>query len=120
MVKTRTVTQVLLFKLVLNPMQANTETAEIAAWSDDEEKLMKFYKEELVEPYREEGSPSFIAHGSSHEWVKSFRKGGPLEWYNPLYNLDGDINHWGHGIHTEWVDQIIIDNISTEAGHRVQ
>ena len=70
MVETRTITQVLVWKLILNPMRANTETSSLAAWSDDRDKLLQWYNSQKTEPYTDKGSPSFECHGDTHNWYK--------------------------------------------------
>ena len=87
MVETRIVEQVLVWKLILNPMTERTEAAELVAWSDDKEKLMSWYNSQLVEFYRDDN------------WGKTFSKGGILEWYNPMYQ-NGEIDSFGHGLHS--------------------
>jgi hypothetical protein len=58
--------------LMMNDMRSrNVEDLHEVVKSETREKLEDFIKSELVDLYRENG------------WHKSFRKGGPLEWYNP-------------------------------------
>lgn len=117
MIQTRQVEQVLVWKLILNPMTAKTEHSDLVAWSEDRDKLLDWYKSQLVEPYAEKGSPSFECHGDSHIWHKVFAKGSALEWYNPMENEQGHPNHHGQGLHNEWVDIDFLPNISV--GYRV-
>jgi hypothetical protein len=112
MIETRQVTQVLVWKLILNPMRANTEASVLVAWSDDKERLLSWYKEQLVEPYTENGSPSFECQGESHNWHKYFRKGSELEWYNPMANDEGSVNYYGQGLQSEWVEAELLPTIS--------
>ena len=112
MIETRTIEQVLVWRLVLNPMRSNTEAAAIVAWSDDKEKLLNWYSSQMVEPYSDNGSPSFECHGDSHNWHKVFAKGSVLEWYNPMNQLDGPPNHYGHGLHSDWVDEDLLPQIN--------
>lgn len=116
MVETRTIQQVLIHKLIMNPMRDNTENCQLVAWSDDKDKLINFYNNEKVESYINEGSPSFECQGDTHKWHKSFKLGGILEWYNPIDNFEQP-NRYGQGIQQEWVDLEIIPNISV--GFRV-
>jgi len=112
MVETRQVEQILIWKLILNPMRANTEASNLVAWSDDKEKLLNWYRSQLVEPYSDNGSPSFECHGDTHNWHKVFAKGSQLEWYNPMDNEEGYQNHYGHGLQNEWVDVEVLPNIT--------
>lgn len=70
-----------MFVLKLNPMQGRCEAMRIVGWSDDREVLVRFLEAERVEPYRD------------GQWLKQFRKNGPLEWFNP--GGDGDIENVG-------------------------
>jgi hypothetical protein len=110
MVETRQVTQVMVWKLILNPMRANTEASNLVACSDDKDKLINWYKSQLTEPYSDNGSPSFECHGDSHNWYKVFAKGSQLEWYNPM-SPDCTVNHYGQGLQSEWVNEDILSNI---------
>jgi hypothetical protein len=38
-----------------------------------------------------------------------FRQGGPLEWYNPLWTIEG-VDSFGHGLSEDWVD---MENLQT-------
>lgn len=113
MIEKRTITQVLVWKLILNPMTRNTGDSELIAWSDDKDKLMDFYNDHKVEPYKEEGHASFECHGNSHTWRKVFKKGSPLEWYNPFDSEDGSPNYYGQGLTSEWVNEHMLDRINS-------
>jgi hypothetical protein len=93
-------------------MQNVTESITLVAWSDDLERLLEWYRSYKVEPYEEEGAGTFECHGDTHTWHKSFAKGSPLEWYNPITSEDGSCDHWGHGIQSEWVDENILETIN--------
>lgn len=93
--ETRTITQVRLYKLILNPMQApQIEIGEIVAVSTEYEKLVEWYKSQLApEPWRD------------GRWYKVFAEGTPLEWYNPEnIELNAPCS-FGHGIKDEWVTE---------------
>ena len=92
--ETRTITQVRIYKLILNPMAGCAETAEIVAISTDYNKLVDWYRSQLAaEPRRED------------TWYKVFIP-GPLEWYNPVKSLElNNLGHFGHGIADEWLDE---------------
>lgn len=70
--ETRTIEQVRVFKLLMNPMPSNFENFRIVALSYDENKLKEFVENEKVEPYKD------------GKWHKTFKQGGPLEWMNPM------------------------------------
>jgi hypothetical protein len=96
--KTRTVTQILIYKLVLNPITDRVEYGRISAWSTDKDRLIEWYKSQEVPGYRDD------------RFLKVFKKGGPLEWYNPIYNFD-NIDAFNHGIHEEWINEDIMPKI---------
>ena len=63
--------------LALNDMRSsNMENLTFVCWSSSMDDLRKFLEYEQVTSYWD---------GS---WGKSFRKFGPLEWYNPPWNLE--------------------------------
>jgi len=101
--QTRTLTQVLVFKLVLNPMRDRTETQRIVAVAYEWEKLLDWYNGLKVEPYQDPGINSFS--GQPTNWGKTFQKGSSLEWYNPMHFSDGRLDRHGDGIHQEWVTE---------------
>jgi hypothetical protein len=83
----------LVWKLYLNPMRNHTEDLDMVAWSESKELLLQWYHSQRVASYADIGEPSFACHGRSHHWNKSFQKGGPLEWYNPMFNeTDGNVH----------------------------
>ncbi len=67
--------------MILNDMRAaKSEHGDCpAARGDTRESLERMLLTEKVEPYREPG----FNHYGEVMWGKSFRKGGPLEWFNP-------------------------------------
>lgn len=95
--ETRTIEQVKIYKLLLNPMPANFEKVNMVAIAYDVEKLKEWYESLKVEPYKDDN------------WHKVFKKGSKLEWNNPLEYSD-----YG-GIEEEWTTQEAIDNFITNA-----
>jgi len=86
------------FMLVLNPMMGNTENCKEFGPFDTKEQLMDFYNAEKVELYKDTGPNTF--EGGTKVYNKSFKKGGPLEWMNPLWEGEFEKpNYNGHGIH---------------------
>lgn len=96
--------------LVLNPMMSNTENGQEFGPFNTLQELKDYYQRELVEPYTDEGPNTF--DGGTKKYRKTFRKGGPLEWMNPVHEFipvfsQPDINspewgkpgHFGHGVH---------------------
>ena len=60
-----------LFVLFLNDMRsAHIEDLRVVAWAEDREKLEAFIETETVKSYQD------------GRWRKTFRQGGPLEWFN--------------------------------------
>lgn len=86
------------YVLVLNPMTANTEsTAEFGPFESLDE-LRAFYDAESVEHYKDEG-PNMFGPGPKI-YYKTFRKGGRLEWMNPLTDSEWESpSYFGHGVY---------------------
>lgn len=95
--ETRTITQVKIYKLLLNPMPANFENINMVAIAYDKQHLIDWYESLKVEPYEDEN------------WYKVFKRGSKLEWYNPIEYSD-----YG-GIQEEWTTQEAIDNFISNA-----
>jgi len=99
--------------LLLNDMRwAHYEETAPVACAETKEELEQFVKDETVELYKTDNQgrmpptpPSVKAemslvsgevavtdidlgdvHGSNAKWAKTFRHGGPLEWYNKPYD----------------------------------
>jgi hypothetical protein len=61
----------------MNDMRSShVEDLEPICSADSREKLEKLVSDERVDYYRD------------GQWSKNYRKGGPLEWYNPPYSAD--------------------------------
>lgn len=98
--ETRTINQVKIYSLAMNPMTQRTEASSITAMSYDKQALIDFYNREAVEQYRDD------------TWAKSFRKGSLLEWFNPLYSFE--VGHYGHGIRESWMDTDTVELIKNQ------
>ena len=66
--ETRTITQVRIYTLALNPMAGRAEERRIVALSTDYNKLVAWYRDQMVPEWRD------------GLWYKYFRQGSPLEW----------------------------------------
>lgn len=86
------------YYLVLNPMTGRVQEQSPTGPFSSKEEAITFYNNEKVEPYDDEGPDCF--NGGTKNYRKAFRKGGPLEWCNPLSDdeLQAPGIH-GHGIH---------------------
>jgi hypothetical protein len=54
---------------------SNIEIMQVVARAESQTDLESFLTQEKVEPYRD------------GQWFKQYRKGGPLEWYNPPFTF---------------------------------
>ena len=102
--ETRTVTQVRVYKLILNDMRdAHVETCTIAAISTEYEKLVEWYNSQLAPKVWRDG-----------RWGKTFVEGSPLEWYNPAADLElNAYDPFNQGIRDEWVsEEVYLDVIN--------
>lgn len=89
------------FVLFLNPVTDRLESCKPVAWSSDRESLVRWM---LNQRHRgEDGRPS---HWKDGRFTKAFRKGSPLEWFNPVdehaFDAQNDRpyarNSFGHGV----------------------
>ena len=89
--ETRVIQQAKVYYLVMNPVTDRAESNRIAMVSTDKNKLLLRYTQEVVDSYND---------GHYH---KVFRKGGPLEWYNPLWDM-ARLDSFGNGIREDWAE----------------
>ncbi len=81
--ETRGVTEYRYFVLNLAGMHGGVDKSIGVAIFEDIEKLKSYYNSQLADkPWTDK--PSMDAYGNKHSWSKVFKKGSPLEWYNPL------------------------------------
>jgi len=80
-----------MFILQLNHMEDKAELVKPIACSEFRENLQRLLDEEAVEPYKD------------GRFLKSFRKDGPLEWFNPP-------NQYGDA----WINVKAISDVGTE------
>jgi len=106
MKETRIQEEVKFYGLVMQNMCGNSENTQLMALSFEKQKLIDWHNEQLVEPYNDDGPDNF--NDGIKQYHKVFRKGGPLEWVNPVNNFD-QLGAFGHGIIFDWVDE---DNIN--------
>jgi hypothetical protein len=99
--ETRTITQVKIYYLIMNPVTDRAESGVINVMSLEKDRLVSFYNNEFVEPYKDD------------RFHKVFRQGGLLEWYNRLSSLEG-LDHFGHGLKEEWIDLDDLENIKNQ------
>lgn len=88
-----------IYALVLNMMRDRTERADVVAVSDS---LLELQEWEAAQreatPYDDLGTSGF--DGSPQTFRKVYKKGGPLEWYNPPDSMENADEHFGHGVRT--------------------
>lgn len=74
-----------MFVLQLNPMRSRAEDVRPVAYAETREALINFIEAEKVEPYKDDGSGGYGNEhlSSGYSYHKTFRKMGPLEWFNP-------------------------------------
>ena len=72
-----------------DPKTSQVETMDAIARAETKEELEQFMENEKVDSYKD------------GQWVKAFRRGGPLEWYNPPWRCDRTIIDVGGA--DEWV-----------------
>ena len=98
--ESRTITQVKIYKLIMNRVTHRVEDCSIVAISGERENLVNWYKSQLAEqPWID-----------SLSYYKVFKEGSDLEWFNPV-DLDS-VDHWGFGIQEEWVNEDVFYEVS--------
>lgn len=91
-----------MFILQLNPMHERIEVTVPVAVASTQEQLQTFLDSERAsEPY------------SDGRWRKSFKQGGPLEWFNPPPLFAGQSAFVDIGTREQWVEQggVNFDNL---------
>lgn len=86
-----------MFILNMNPMTGRAENCTPVARAETKEALLAFIESEKVEPYQD------------GPWSKCFRRGGPLEWFNPpdcqlfpAFVDVGTLEDWKRRAEAEW------------------
>lgn len=110
--ETRTIQQVLIHKLIMNPMNARTEESNLVAWSTERNNLINWYNNEKEIDVYTDVQENYGFENEVKNWRKTFKKGSHLEWYNPLYNFE-EVNHYGQGFQVEWVNEELLQNIES-------
>ena len=104
--ETRQITEYKVYVLCLANMHGGVDKASPVAVFDDIEKLKNYYNSQLADqPYIDE--PSSDSYGNVHSWNKVFKKGSPLEWFNPASSLEAVSWHdaaFG-GVVEDWVQE---------------
>lgn len=95
--ETRTITQIKIYKLLLNHMAQEPVSVNLIAIAYNKEQLMNWYNSLKVEPY---------THGN---WNKNFKIGSKLEMYNPMEFSDNC------GIQNEWTTKEALDRFMYQA-----
>ncbi len=87
--------------LLLNPMVGRIEAHDKFGPFESKEAALAFHDAEKVEPYDDEGRDFFAFNEDATKiYRKNFRKGGPLEWANPLTPAEREQpGQWHHGVH---------------------
>ena len=80
--------------MILNTF-GRAEEGEVVAISDDYDRLVDWYLDQFADDsYRDEG------------FYKTFKKGSKIEYNNPCGSaVLNNLNHFGQGIHDEWVSE---------------
>ena len=108
--QTRTITEVLTYKLILNDMRyPKIEMKSLVAISTSYEKLVDWYNSQKADDV-------WVDTIDEYNWRKAFKKDSPLEWYNPadsLQSVEPEVvtNYIGGGICKEWVDLDVLNKV---------
>jgi hypothetical protein len=104
---TRQVTEVRVWRLVMNPMVDRVEAGKIVVLSLERDSILKWYNNQMAdEPYDEIGVREYTSERpATKNWHKTFKVGSSLEWFNPVDSFDR-VNHYGHGLTDVWANEI--------------
>ena len=107
--QTRTITEVLLYRLILNDMRSpKIEIKTLVAVSTSYEKLVEWYNSQKADD-------SWVDTIDGYNWNKTFKKGSPLEWYNPADSLElmeiDQLRHSIGGIGSLWGDLKVFNKL---------
>ena len=104
--ETRTVLQYQVYYLILNPMKYQIEAQQCVAIADERQKLIDWYNNLKADPYIE--NTEINGGRSCREFRKYFKKGSPLEWFNPCPDTF-EPSAFGHGIISVWVTEEMLE-----------
>ena len=91
--------------LRLNDMRSSKiENLQNVCVAESKEELESFLKSQEAEPYNDTGSNSI--HGNSYTYRKSYKKGGPLEWYNKPYDFQIEKHLFSMESYTKYCEQL--------------
>ncbi len=99
--ETRTIQQVKVYFLIMNPVTDRAESGKIAMMSTSRDGLISAYENERVDVY-DDGN-----------FRKVFKQGGPLEWFNPVWTFEGK-DTFGHGLSEDWVEMENLNYIQSK------
>lgn len=108
--QTRTITEVLLYRLILNDMRfPKIEIKQLVAVSTSYEKLVEWYNSQIADD-------RWVDTIDGYNWSKTFKKDSPLEWYNPVDSLqpvEPSVirNSIGGGICEIWGDLEVLNKV---------
>ena len=111
--QTRTITEVLIYKLILNDMRyPKIEMKSLVAISTSYEKLVDWYNSQKADDV-------WVDTIDEYNWRKDFKKDSPLEWYNSADSLqpiepEVIMNSIGGGICKTWVDLDVLNKVAAD------
>jgi hypothetical protein len=105
--ETRGKTEYKLYILELAEMHGGVDKASVVAIFTEYQKLKDYYNSQLAEkPYKDKGI-NMNDNSGNYVYQKVFKKGSPLEWYNPANNLE--IKSYQEcsfgGVRVEWFEE---------------
>lgn len=102
-----------MWMLRLNDMRSsNIENLQNICVAESKEELESFLKNQEAESYNDTGSNSI--HGSSYTYQKSYKKGGPLEWYNKPYEFQIDKHVFSLDQYREYCKQLMLTGVCSD------
>lgn len=100
----RLITEIKIYKLLLNLMRDRLENQTLLAVATDKQKLIDWYNSQFAtEPYTDSTSEP------GRNYRKAFKPESKLNWFNPCIDIN-TCDPWGHGIAEEWVEETFFIN----------
>ena len=94
--ETRVIKQIKIWKLLMHAK--NRDEWDLVAVSADRQKIVDWYKNQQCDEYIE-----YVEKLGNYP--KFFKKGNPLEWYEPIENIEAEVMDNEYGVSHEWINE---------------
>ena len=95
--ETREIKQIKIWKLVMHA--ADRDEWDLVAVSADRQLVIDWYKNQQCSEYSE-----YVENLGDYK--KYFKQGTPLEWYEPVNDIEAEVMDYEYGISSEWINEM--------------